>query len=151
MKKNDERYERVIDLYLEGKSIVDINKITGVSRPTIYKLLEDDEYKAIIDKRLQELRTQGQNRLQNKLNAYVDELENIALTSDNENTKKDCLIYLVNRILGTPTNKVADVSENKNTNSNIDIDDMINELPTNTDESIEDNNVIEFEEKKKAK
>ncbi|NRT78128.1 helix-turn-helix domain-containing protein [Clostridium beijerinckii] len=146
MKKNDERYERVIDLYLEGESIVNINKITGVSRPTIYKLLEDDEYKAVIDKRLQEIRTQGQNRLQNKLNTYVNELENIALTSENENTRKDCLVYLINRILGTPTNKTQDVTENKEqtTINDNDLDYMIDEI----DNEISEDNVINLESKK---
>lgn len=146
MKKNDERYERVIDLYLEGESIVNINKITRVSRPTIYKLLEDDEYKAVIDKRLQEIRTQGQNRLQNKLNTYVNELENIALTSENENTRKDCLVYLINRILGTPTNKTQDVTDNKeqSTINDNDLDSMIDEI----DNEISEGNVIDLESKK---
>jgi len=149
MKKNDERYERVIDLYLEGKSIVDINKITGVSRPTIYKLLEDDEYKATIAKRLHDLRTQGQSRLENKLNTYVDELETIALTSENENTRKDCLLYLINRILGTPTNKTQDVTENKNSNSDADIDSAIDSVMDELHiEDIKDSNIIDI---KKAK
>lgn len=145
MKKNDERYERVIDLYLEGKSIVDINKITKVSRPTIYKILEDDEYKATIAKRLHDLRTQGQSRLENKLNTYVDELENIALTSDNENTRKDCLLYLINRILGTPTNKTQDITDNKGDNSDIDIDKDIDDLVLDEDN---DSNIINLEDKK---
>lgn len=145
MKKNDERYERVIDLYLEGKSIVDINKITKVSRPTIYKILEDDEYKAIIDKRLHDLRTQGQSRLENKLNTYVDELENIALTSENENTRKDCLLYLINRILGTPTNKTQDITDTKGDNSDIDIDKDIDDLVLDEDN---DSNIINLEDKK---
>jgi hypothetical protein len=133
MKKNDERYERVIDLYLEGKSIVDINKITGVSRPTIYKLLDDPEYKAVMDKRLHDLRTQGQKRLENKLNSYVDELENIALTSDNENTKKDCLMYLVNRILGTPTSKTQDITNANDSDANKveDIDNVLDKYKNN--------------------
>lgn len=139
MKKNDERYERVIDLYLEGKSIVDIHKITGVSRPTIYKILDNEEYKVVIDKRLQDIRNQGQNRLNNKLNKYVDELENIALTSENENTKKDCLIYLLNRVLGTPTSKIEQTTEDKDKK-----EDFIN-----LDSLVEDN-IVELP-KKKAK
>lgn len=144
MKKNDERYDRCIDLYLEGKGITEINKITGVSRQTIYNLLDDDYYKAIVDERRREIRIAGQNRLENKLGKYVDELENIALTSDNENTRKDCLFYLINRILGTPTNKVQDITEDKSNDSNKveDIDNVLNKYKTTNIDNVIDIDTI---------
>lgn len=138
MKKNDERYERVIDLYLEGMTIVDISKITGVSRPTIYKLLEDEEYKSVINKRLQDLRNAGQNRLQNKLITYVGELEKLAMTTDNENTKKDCLFYLINRILGTPTSKIEQTVEEKTQNNTEDIETLLKVVDDDYIQSLND-------------
>jgi len=126
-KKNDERYDRVIDLYLEGKNIVEISKITTVSRPTIYRILDEPYYKAMIDKRLHDLQTQGQSRLQNKLGAYIDELEVIAMTGDSENIKSQALQYLINRILGSPTSKVQDITDKDNTND-VNIDDIRSEF-----------------------
>ena len=109
--KNDDRYQKVIELYLEGTNISDISRITTVTRTTIYKILDDPFYKTMIDTRLQEIKVQSQNKLKGKLSIYLNELEKLAMTSDNENTKKDCLFYLTNRILGTPTAKTQDITE----------------------------------------
>jgi len=46
----------------------------------------------------------------------MDKLMDIALKSDSEKTSLDAIIYSVNRVIGTPTNKIQDVSDNQSDN-----------------------------------
>ena len=42
------------------------------------------------------------SKLNNKLEYYIDELEDIARNTENDKTKTDIYIYLINRVLGNP-------------------------------------------------
>lgn len=104
---------KAIEAIINGENMTDVAKLAGVSRSALYNWLEDGEFKAELNRQTQQLKTQGEQHLNSKLHTYISELEKIALTGCSEKNRTDALQYLINRTLGTPTTKVADVSETK--------------------------------------
>jgi predicted DNA-binding protein YlxM (UPF0122 family) len=109
----NERQQKEAELYAQGTEITDIAKLCGVARQTIYNDMKRPEWKATVDEYVTQLKKQGEQKIMSKVDIYISELEKIALTSKSENTKKDILIYLLNRIYGLPTSKTQDVSDKK--------------------------------------
>lgn len=134
----NERQQKVIELYSAGETVTNMAKILGVSRNTIYADLNLDDVKDGVNKCLTELKTQSEKKITQDLDLYISELKKIALTSKSEKNKLDAIQYILNRIYGTPTSKVADVTEQEKENANIDIDKEI------------EGYVIDFKDVKKA-
>jgi transposase len=106
----NERQEKVIELFATGETITNIAKITGVSRNTIYADLDSADVKAGVAKCLTEMKNQAEKKIGADVDLYVTEFKKLALTSKSEKIKLDALQYILNRIYGTPTTKIADVT-----------------------------------------
>lgn len=113
----NERQNKEAELYAQGVNVTNIAKLCDCSRQTIYNDMERKEWKAKVDDLLTEAKQVANNKLNNDVELYVDELKKIALTSKSENNKKDALMYLLNRIYGTPTNKTQDITDKQEDNS----------------------------------
>lgn len=125
-----------IELIVQGESISDAAKLVGVSRTTVSTWKNKDElFKAELDKSLQALKSDVDTQILGNINSLMSRLIKIALKSNSDKTSLDAIIYAINRLCGTPTNKVQDITETTDTNIAINIDDMLNEIK-------EDNNVI---------
>ncbi len=124
----DKRQMKAMDLLLSGETITDTAKIVGVERKTIYRWKEREEWNVEWDKRIQEIKTEGNNRITNNLDRYVTELEKIAMKGKSEKNRVDALQYLINRILGSPTSKVQDISDSKDKNNNVDTEQINKEF-----------------------
>ena len=62
----------------------------------------------------------------------MDKLIKIALKSSSDKTSLDAIIYALNRVCGTPTNKTQDVTEDQDKdNKNTNIEDMLKALNEN--------------------
>lgn len=109
----DERKEKAIAMIISGESITDVAKLVGVYRSTIYDWLKDDEFKAELDKRRQEIIVQGNNIILNELGLYIKELKKIALKGSSEKSRIDASTYLVDRILGKTTTKIENINDGK--------------------------------------
>lgn len=139
----DKRKLKAIECLIKGENITDTAKLAGVNRKSIYSWLNDGEFKAEMDRQIQEIKKQGEQQLLTKTHQYLEELEKIALTGKSEKNKLDALQYLINRIYGTPTSKVADVTEDKDKKEDfVNLDNIVEDIKTD--------NVIELD-KKKAK
>lgn len=124
----DERQMKAMDLLLSGETITDTAKTVGVERKTIYRWKEREEWSVEWDKRIQKIKTEGNNRITNNLDKYVTELEKIAMTGRSEKNRVDALQYLINRVLGTPTNKLQDISNDKDKDNGVDTEQMDKEF-----------------------
>ena len=102
----NERKEKVITLLIQGEKYVDIAKLVGINRLTIYNWLENEEFKAELNKRKQEISTQGNNIILTDISLYVGELKRIGLTARSERERSLACMYLVDRVLGKSTNKI---------------------------------------------
>ena len=116
----DKRQMKAMDLLLSGETITNTAKIVGVERKTIYRWKDREDWKVEWDERIQEIKTEGNNRITNNLDKYVTELEKIAMTGRSEKNRVDALQYLIIRSLCTPTSKVQDISNDENKDNKVD-------------------------------
>ncbi|NFC29193.1 carbon monoxide dehydrogenase [Clostridium botulinum] len=120
---------KAIELLLKGTSINDIAKITGVSRQTISTWKNKNEvFKAELDKSLQALKSEVNNKILLNIEPLVDKLVRIALKSNSDKTSLDAIIYAINRLCGTPTNKTQEITANKDNDKDINIDELLSEI-----------------------
>lgn len=98
--------EKCITMLLRGENITNISKQLQVSRQAIYDWLGNPEFAKELDRRRQEIKTAGNNMILNQLHGCIDELIKIAYKGESEKVRSDTAQYLINRVLGTPTNKV---------------------------------------------
>lgn len=128
---------KAIELLVQGESVSDVAKIIGASRTTVSTWKNKDElFKAELDKSLQALKSDVETQIMNNINPLTAKLIKIALKSNSDKTSLDAIIYTLNRVLGTPTNKIQDMNNDNSKNEIVDIDDMLND--------ISDNKVIEL-------
>lgn len=90
--------------------------------------MEEPEFKANWDERLQAIKSYGNQKLGSKLTTYIEEMEKIAITGRSEKNRKDALEYLINRTLGSPTIKTADVTNDEEEQDKVDRVELENEF-----------------------
>ena len=134
---------QAIELIVQGESISDVAKLIGVSRTTVSTWKNKDElFKAELDKSLQALKSDVETQILNNINPLMNRLIKIALKSSSDKTSLDAIIYTLNRLLGTPTNKTQDISSTGNDDKEIkDIDSMLKEIDN------KENNIIDLPKK----
>ena len=138
-----EQQNNAINLLLEGKTKSAVAKEIGVSRTTLYKWLEDKEFIAEQHRRGQKMCEEALNDVKLDVKKLLNELEKIALTSENENIRLSAINSLLDRVLGRPTSR-QEVSIDKATESDIELDD----IDTLLEEDTELDNVIELDKAK---
>lgn len=125
----NEKQIQAIELLVQGENITDVAKIIGVSRTTVSTWKNKDElFKAELDKSIQALKSDVETQIMNNINPLTHRLIKIALKSNSDKTSLDAIIYTLNRVLGTPTNKTQEISNEGNNTDIVDIDDMLNEI-----------------------
>lgn len=125
----NEKQIQAIELLVQGENITDVAKIIGVSRTTVSTWKNKDElFKAELDKSIQALKSDVETQIMNNINPLTNRLIKIALKSNSDKTSLDAIIYTLNRVLGTPTNKTQEISNEGNNTDIVDIDDMLNEI-----------------------
>ena len=75
--------EKVISALLQCGSVTETEKITGVSRSTIYKRLSDDNFRAEYDRRRAMVLDEACNVLKASLSEAVNEVRGIMLDTKN--------------------------------------------------------------------
>ena len=58
------------------------------------------------------LKSNVDSKILSNIEPLIDKLIKIALKSSSDKTSLDAIIYALNRVLGTPTNKIQDVNNN---------------------------------------
>lgn len=128
-KELDERQLKAIELLIKGTSINDIAAILGVSRQSVSAWKNKDEvFKAELNKCIQDLKTGVNNKILLNIEPLVDKLVRIALKSKSDKTSLDAIIYAINRLCGTPTNKTQDMTSDKDNDKEINIDVLLKEI-----------------------
>ena len=128
-----EKQVRAIDLIIKGETLSDVARLVGVSRQTVSFWKNSDElFKAELEKSIQGLKSQVNARILDNMTPLMDKLIKIALKSSSDKTSLDAIIYALNRVCGTPTNKTQDVTEDQDKdNKNANIEDMLKALNDN--------------------
>lgn len=124
-----EKQYRAMELIIQGETISDIAKMLKVSRGTIYNWLDDENFKADLNKQRQEIKNASKERINACIGIYISELHKIATTSQSEKARIEASTYLLNRVLGTPTRVQQDITEEETKENNkIDIDSVLEEI-----------------------
>lgn len=118
----DERQIKTIELLISGEhTITRIAGLIGVSRQAIYNWLNNEEFKAELDKRLHEIKTMAQKEFDAKLNVAIDEYWKLATDPKTEaRTKQVALSYWIDRSLGKTTSKLEMTDDRKDDNTSED-------------------------------
>lgn len=113
----DERQLKAIELLAIGETISSTANIVGVNRKTISEWKKQDKFKVELDRQVSELKSNVEKKILSNINPMMDKLIKIALKSSSDKTSLDAIIYALNRVLGTPTNKSQEVNDGSNKNS----------------------------------
>ena len=112
----DDRQLKAIELLTTGETVSNTANLVGVNRKTIAEWKKQDKFKVELDRQVAQLKSNVEKKILLNINPLMDKLMDIALKSDSEKTSLDAIIYSVNRVIGTPTNKIQDVSDNQSDN-----------------------------------
>ena len=129
-----EKQNKMIQMLVEGKTKTAIAKELKMSRQTIYDWLKIDEISPELDRRRQIMCNEALGEAKSDVKKLLAELERLALTSESESIRVQCINSLLDRILGRPSTK-SEISIDKATESDIELDDI--------DTLLDDNNTID--------
>lgn len=133
----DDRQLKAIELLSTGETATETAKLVGVNRKTISEWKKNEMFKAELDRQVTLLKSNVDSKLLSNINPILDKLIKIALNSDSDKTSLDAIIYSLNRLCGTPTNKVQDITkDNKDQDAILSWDDL--------EKSTEFDNVVEL-------
>ena len=125
----NEKQIRAIELIAQGETTTDVAKMVGVSRQSVTTWKNKNElFKAELDKYVQGLKDGVDKRIMNNINPLVDRAIRIALKGKSDKTSLDAIIYLLNRVLGTPTNKTQDITDTDKEDNTVDINSLLEEI-----------------------
>ena len=141
----NEKQNQMIQMLVEGKTKSTIARELNMSRQTIYDWLKIDEISAELDRRRQVMCNEALGEAKSDVKKLLAELEKMALTSESESIRLQCINSLLDRILGRPSTK-SEVSIEKTTEKDIDLKELENTF--NMVEDIVDDKVIDLKEKK---
>ena len=122
----NQKHLDAIEELIKGENISNIAKKLKVSRASLYNWLDDEGFKLELDKRRQIISRNALNRVNIKVNEYLEGIEKIAKTTDNDNTALTAYGMLLDRALGKATTKQdISVTNNDSVNEEINLDDLL--------------------------
>lgn len=119
----DEKHIAAIDYILSGTMLKqEIADRVGISSRTLNRWENDIEFKAELDRRREQLKKCGENKIINETTNLVAQMLNLAYKSTDLRVKYNAIKYLLDRSLGVPTVVKVDSSNigdegNKDTNA----------------------------------
>lgn len=134
----DQQRLKAIELLVTGETISSTAELVGVTRSTIYKWKEQDDFKYEMERQIAFLKSGIERKLLANVNPFLDELCKIALKSESDKTRLDAITYCINRLVGTPTKMIQEQTEYRVPAKDMDIDAVLAEIEELKDESEEE-------------
>lgn len=141
----EEKKLKAIEYLASGENISNTAKLVGVNRKTVSKWLSKEEFKADVDSKRRELKSNIESKLLLNIDPIINRVLDIATHSKSDKTALDACTYLINRVYGTPTNKQINMNEEVPKDKDINWDELEQMMDDN--DSNEDN-VIELKDVK---
>ena len=135
-KINKQKSETISYLVQGGISKGDIAKMVGVSERSLYRWLNDEEFKAELQKQAEVFEKQvikeSQTLLRGQLSTSIKGIVEIANNNDNkEETRLKAYQYLVDRVLGNTTTKIEQEVNEKKSDTKVDIESTLKAIKEN--------------------
>ena len=122
----NQKHLDAIEELIKGENISNIAKKLKISRASLYNWLDDEGFKLELDKRRQIISRNALNRVNIKVNEYLEGIEKIAKTTDNDNTALTAYGMLLDRALGKATSKQdISVTNNDSVKEEVNLDDLL--------------------------
>ena len=134
-----EKHLKCIDLIIEGKNITDIAKILKVSRAAIYNWLKDKEFNNELDKRKQEIKSKGMDKMLCELELHLNNISNLALNSASDAVRLNASSFYVEHVLGKATTKIETNTDSKEDEKDLNMDEILAQV----------DNIVDISSKKK--
>ncbi|EOU1559031.1 helix-turn-helix domain-containing protein [Clostridium perfringens] len=134
-----EKHLKAIDLIIEGKNLTDISKILKVSRTSIYNWLKDKEFKNELNKRKQEIKSKGMDRMLCELELHLNNISNLALNSASDAVRLNASSFYVEHVLGKATTKIETNTDSKEDEKDLNMDEILAQV----------DNIVDISSKKK--
>ncbi|EGT3599255.1 IS630 transposase-related protein [Clostridium perfringens] len=134
-----EKHLKAIDLIIEGKNLTDISKILKVSRTSIYNWLKDKEFNNELNKRKQEIKSKGMDKMLCELELHLNNISDLALNSSSDAVRLNASSFYVEHVLGKATTKIETNSESKEDEKEINMDEILAQV----------DNIVDISSKKK--
>ena len=120
-----------VDMLMDGLNKSAIADKLKVSRTTLYKWTENEEFKLELDRRKQKICNDALSDLKGSTKDLLKAVEKLAYTAENEGIRLQALNSLLDRTLGKATAKQEiELSSNKEA-ENIDLDTLLDEDNSN--------------------
>ena len=110
--------ETMISMVIQGENIASIARKVNVTRSTIYSWLSKDNIKAELNKRRQDIVSQGNNYILKDVKSYIDNIKELANDSSDKRVKLAANQYLLNRVYGNTTSVVENYNDGTEDNAN---------------------------------
>ncbi|MDK0723373.1 IS630 transposase-related protein [Clostridium perfringens] len=134
-----EKHLKAIDLIIEGKNLTDISKILKVSRTSIYNWLKDKEFNNELNKRKQEIKSKGMDRMLCELELHLNNISNLALNSASDAVRLNASSFYVEHVLGKATTKIETNTDSKEDEKDLNMDEILAQV----------DNIVDISSKKK--
>lgn len=136
----EEKKLKAIEYLASGENISNTAKLVGVNRKTVSKWLSKEEFKADVDSKRRELKSNIESKLLLNIDPIINRVLDIATHSKSDKTALDACTYLINRVYGTPTNKQINMNEEVPKDKDInwdEVEQMMGDNDSNEDNVVE--------------
>lgn len=120
-----------IELLMDGLNKTAIADKIGISRKTIYKWMENEEFKLELDRRKQKICNDALSDLKGSTKDLLKAVEKLAYTAENEGIRLQALNSLLDRTLGKATAKQEIELSNTDNNADVDLDSLLEDKDSN--------------------
>lgn len=131
----ENQIEAIDYLIAGGHTKLEIAKIVGIGDRTLYNWLNNDEFKAEMHRRAELFKTtvkgEAQAYMLNKIGQAMQNIVDIANNADSDKVRLEANIWIYESMLGKPTSKQEIITSENKDNSDVDIDDIINDVIEN--------------------
>ncbi|MCX0380137.1 IS630 transposase-related protein [Clostridium perfringens] len=136
-----EKHLKAIDLIIEGKNLTDISRILKVSRTSIYNWLKDKEFNNELNKRKQEIKSKGMDKMLCELELHLNNISDLALNSSSDAVRLNASSFYVEHVLGKATTKIESTTDSKEDEKDMNMDEILAQVDNIVDISSKRKNV----------
>lgn len=136
-----EKHLKAIDLIIEGKNLTDISKVLKVSRTSIYNWLKHKEFNNELNKRKQEIKSKGMDKMLCELELHLNNISDLALNSSSDAVRLNASSFYVEHVLGKATTKIEATTDSKEDEKDMNMDEILAQVDNIVDISSKRKNV----------
>ena len=122
---------QAISMLMDNMQKSEIASKLGVSRTTLYKWIDNEEFKLELDRRRQEISKHALSDLKGDTKQILEAVKELGYKAESEAVRLSALNSLLDRILGKATAKQEIELSNTDNNTDIDLDSLLEDKDSN--------------------